>query len=75
MATNNNINNNNNDNSSNLNNNSKGLASKPHSSTILWTPPMINYALWRNGTRISELNLANLKNWTLQTLRIEPCKH
>ena len=30
--------------------------------------------LWRNGTRISELNLANLKNWTLQTLRIEPCK-
>ena len=45
MAANNNINNNNNDNSSNLNNNSKGLASKPHSSTILWTPPMINYAL------------------------------
>ena len=28
--------------------------------------------VWRNGTRISELNLANLKNWTLPTLRIEP---
>ena len=53
MATNNNINNNNNDNSSNLNINSKGLASKPHSSTILWTPPMLPM-LWEDTEHESQ---------------------